>query len=67
MAHRPPSPSEGSECTARYVLNIKMYVLIINMSVLIIKGMLSTARDRKIYPKSCIPALQMEHLSLHSV
>lgn len=67
MSQGPPSPSEGSECAAGYVLNLKMYVLIINMPVLIIKWMLSAARDRKIYPKSCIPVLQMEHLSLHNV
>lgn len=44
-----------------------MYVLIINMSVLIIKWMFSTAKDGKIDPKNCIPVLQMQHLSLHSV
>lgn len=64
MSHGPPSPSEGSEYAAGYVLNIKMYVLIINMSVLIIKWMLSTAKDRKMYPKNCIPVLQMQHLIL---
>lgn len=63
MLHRPPSPSEGSECAAGYVLNLKMHVLLINVPVLIIKWMLSTARDKRIYPKSFIPVLQMEHLN----